>query len=108
MQRVSCQSGCNVTTGFFSEVGFDSITRVGVGEYCVKLEDDKDDLPLNPVATVNWAGTASPEGEATVLVRMSLVAGCQAGADFMIHAYRHVGGAAPTPSDTVGWTMIVP
>ena len=86
--------------------GFSSVTRPATGVYCLTLTDATlDPTTLAPIVTVDWDKSAGANLTAYVSVS---AAGCPAGSDLAVRTFSFVAGKPYKPSDTVGFTVLVP
>lgn len=85
--------------------GVSSVTREQTGIYCVTAPGIDPNI-TSAVVSVEWNGTAFPEGNASVLTDDS--ADCGNGS-FVVRAFRlPVASGTSEPADNVGFTIVIP
>lgn len=86
--------------------GFSSITRPATGVYCLTYADAAlDPDTAAPVVTVDWDKSAGANLTAYVSVS---AAGCPEESDLAVRTFSFVAGKPYKPSNTVGFTVLVP
>ena len=86
--------------------GFSSVTRPLTGVYCLTLTDARiDPKTVAPIVTVDWDKSAGANLTAYVSVS---AAGCPEGSDLAVRTFSFVAGKPYKPSNTVGFTVLVP
>jgi hypothetical protein len=98
-------SACSPQCAVDDSKGVTGVTRDGVGDYCVTAPGiDPNTVPA--VVSVDWAGTAAPEGNASALVRPAACGGTA----FEVITERIPTGVTgdSADADNVGFTIIIP
>jgi len=86
--------------------GFASVTRPATGVYCLTYTDAAlDPATVAPVVTVDW--DKSNGANLTAYVSVSAHE-CPAGSDLAVRTFSFTAGKPYRPSDTVGFTVLVP
>lgn len=86
--------------------GFSSVTRPATGLYCLTYTDAAvDPATVAPVVSVDWDKSAGANLTAYVSVS---AASCPAGSDLAVRTFSFVAGKPYKPSNTVGFTVLVP
>jgi len=86
--------------------GFGSVTRPATGLYCLTYTDaGLDPATVAPVVTVDWDKSAGANLTAYVSVSAH---GCPEGSDLAVRTFSFTAGKPYRPSDTVGFTVLVP
>ncbi|CAI9415895.1 hypothetical protein HIDPHFAB_02639 [Nocardioides sp. T2.26MG-1] len=86
--------------------GFASVTKPATGVYCLTFTDPSlDPATVAPVVTVDWDKSAGANLTAYVSVSAH---DCPAGSDLGVRTFSFTAGKPYKPSDTVGFTVLVP
>ena len=85
--------------------GFSTVTRPKKGLYCLTLEDAIDATTTAPVVGVDW-DISSGANLAAYLSKSAYQ--CPVGTDLAVRTFAWTAGSNNVPSNTVGFTIIVP
>jgi hypothetical protein len=85
--------------------GFTSVVRPKKGLYCLTLDDTVDPATTAPVVGVDW-DVSSGSNLAAYLSKSAYQ--CPAGTDLGVRTFAFTAGGDNLPSNTVGFTVLVP
>jgi hypothetical protein len=98
---VACSPNCLIARSN----GVSTVTRINVGHYCIHAPGI-DPLAVSVAVTVDWGGTANPEGNASAMTGEP----CDSNSGFSVFTERHSDTSATNaaPADDIAFTIVIP